>query len=409
MNVAQRAQGEGEPGGASPRRLLLVTKEVPVLAPSNTPITELAGYDVRVARSSGEALRALCADEFAAVVCALGDPRLDAAVLKACRARRATVPRILVLGHDDLGRALDAGQSAHHVVAEPLSGPGLEQVLDRCTGGIGCIPISRLRSVLPHDVQLPSMPGSASELLAALEDESKDLSHIVDILEADPALAVSTLRLANSPYFMLTREVSSLKHAAALLGTNALRAVALAGLCFSSVSGIDSVLIERVRHRGLAAAQLVRTVAGAHADDALTSAILQDIGQLVLCQAGPTAYAQLLQASEAQSLPIEQLELQQLEITHAEVGAALLAHWGMPDRTIRSVAFSHLAYPLPARGLDQTAVLFVVGALMAEVELCAVQDRLLHPDWLERMGISEAQVDEWRAAAADLSIHMPAM
>ncbi len=365
------------------------------------------GWSLTFTLSVTEILPLLESGSHAAVLCAIDGGPEDVALLEEIRRRAPGVPRILCISPEQVDAGLAASPLADQVVRLPATGAALEMVLDRATGGVGRVSDERLFRAMPVDVRLPALSGSVVSLLAALDDPKKSIAQVVQILENEPALAATTLRLANSETFELSRRVSTLKQAVTLLGMNALRAIAMAGLCFASIPGCREAHVEAVRQRGMVSARLVRRIAGSRAGDVLTAAILQDIGQLVLAASLGDEYTRLVNDAHASGVPLAVLEEQRLGASHAAVGAALLDQWGLPKRIVQAVALGHTAYPHPSRGLDHVAVLYIVSALMDEMETGELADAALPAPWLARAGVEPARLEDWRRVVTASSIAWP--
>lgn len=75
--------------------------------------------------------------------------------------------------------------------------------------------------------ELPPFPLALSRLLKATQSDTVTASELESILGTDAAIASKTLRVVNSPYYGLSREVRSLNQAVIILGVRQLRNLAL--------------------------------------------------------------------------------------------------------------------------------------------------------------------------------------
>ncbi len=74
------------------------------------------------------------------------------------------------------------------------------------------------REVLRNATGLPTLPIVVARLAALLNDETKGAAQFERVVKPDPALTANLLRLANSAFFGLRREVTSVRQAIALMG-----------------------------------------------------------------------------------------------------------------------------------------------------------------------------------------------
>ena len=82
-------------------------------------------------------------------------------------------------------------------------------------------------SVLNKSKKLPTLRGIAIRILEAVQKERPDLQEIAEVLATDPPLSAEVLKLINSPFFGLTRKVTSVFHAVSMLGMNVVKNMAL--------------------------------------------------------------------------------------------------------------------------------------------------------------------------------------
>jgi len=74
---------------------------------------------------------------------------------------------------------------------------------------------------------LPSLPAVAIRLVAMCRKDEVDLKELAQDISNDPALAAKVLKVVNSPFYGLRAQVTTISHASALLGTEAIRTLAL--------------------------------------------------------------------------------------------------------------------------------------------------------------------------------------
>lgn len=197
---------------------------------------------------------------------------------------------------------------------------------------------------------LPALPQAALAALSALEDERGGARHWAAPIASDPALAVRTLRLANSPFYGAPGRIGNVPDAVRMLGRHTLgtlvRAAMVASQFPSALEVPGFVLLDFWRH-ALAAALAARAIARATGHDeeqAFTAGLLHDIGRLVLATHFAQPLAQALAAAAAADLPERQAELALLGVDHAALGAEVARHWKLPE-TLAQALHDHHAPP----------------------------------------------------------------
>lgn len=182
--------------------------------------------------------------------------------------------------------------------------------------------------------RLPSIPGVALEVLDLIQSEDVSVPQLAAVLNRDPALVTKVLKTANSSMFGVPREVTRVDQAISLLG---MRTVNLLALSFSLVPSSSS---ESFDLKGFwrfcattttAARFLAGTTAPRLRDESFLAGLLCRIGQMVLAEGVPDRYQPVLDQMEADtSATLCEVERELLDTTHLEVGAQLLAEWGLP-------------------------------------------------------------------------------
>lgn len=187
---------------------------------------------------------------------------------------------------------------------------------------------------------LPSIPRVMALVLSELNAEEPDLRTIGRLLKEDPLITVRVLAFANSARFNLSQGVTTVAEALPLLGLEELRdivCVAAVASAFRQVGGIHMELFWRY---SLNTAKLARALAAStpFAAPAYTAGLLHATGELVLHRSMPQVMAELDAAVPVFDLQRAAAERQRLGYSYAEVGAAFVRSWGLPDRLAQALA-----------------------------------------------------------------------
>jgi HD-like signal output (HDOD) protein len=78
--------------------------------------------------------------------------------------------------------------------------------------------------------KVPMPPEDALRILRATADEDKGAVDLVRVLRSHPGISAAILRHANSPAYRFAGRIKTLDHAVPLLGTDTIRALALAAI-----------------------------------------------------------------------------------------------------------------------------------------------------------------------------------
>lgn len=197
-----------------------------------------------------------------------------------------------------------------------------------------------------QDLQLPSPPAIAMRILEVVKAQEPSFKELGRIISADPALTAKLLKVANSSFYALPNKVTSIDMALAVLGVTALKNTALSfviakDLSQRKASGFDfDHFWKRAVTAGVAAELLTKRL-GRRNEDAFVSAILQDIGIMVLYTSLGQAYADLLREKAQSRRALQSLEQERLGFDHQQLGAELLADWGLPPSIVEPIRHHH--------------------------------------------------------------------
>lgn len=238
-------------------------------------------------------------------------------------------------------------------------------------------------------LELPTLPASVTDLLALLDTPNTPARAIADGIETAPALAASVLALANSAFYGVPRRMASIQEATVHLGATTIRMAVLTCQVFDT---FDLAAGRRLKTRAQRRLMHAREL-GPIPDEAVTASLLLDAGTLLLQSEKPdhvrsTSHLDWHARCEA--------DTQECGADRDLLGAALLAHWQLPDAVIRAVALARHPYPRLSNGLDATAVAAIADGLL--------EGRSPDPSWARAMGVQRAALQALRrpsgAAAA---------
>lgn len=193
---------------------------------------------------------------------------------------------------------------------------------------------------------LPALPAVVMELIQSLGRSDINAEQLADKISHDQALTAKTLRLANSSFYGMSRKVTSIADATAILGLRTLRSVATAaGLAgaFSSSACRDLNFKAFWRH-SIGTALCARSLAQTQKLDeesAFVVGLLHDIGRLALASNFPTAFAEAMLYQQAHDCPSLDAEQAVLGTDHAVVGGLIAEHWRFAPGIVEAIVQHH--------------------------------------------------------------------
>jgi putative nucleotidyltransferase with HDIG domain len=192
----------------------------------------------------------------------------------------------------------------------------------------------------------------AQRALLLVNKTEVSIQELVDVVKFDPAITANILRIANSAYFGLRREIHSLNQALLLLGTQELLKIIIASgatrLFGNAAPGYFSEQQGLWRHSvscALMADLLARELTLAERNMSFTAGILHDIGKIVLSLFVDQKFAQIMEVVEIQGEPFHRAEKIVLGVDHAEIGGEMARIWDFPDHLRLVIKHHHLDRP----------------------------------------------------------------
>ncbi len=195
---------------------------------------------------------------------------------------------------------------------------------------------------------VPQLPVAAVKVMELLQNAEYDTANLIKTIEHDPGLTTNILKLANSAHFGASRSISSLRDAVVRLGTRQVEKLiitaAVAPLARQDIKGYGLPPGELLKHCVAVAVgveQTARIIGVELPSYAFTAGLLHDMGKVVMGTFVEVDETPITRMVSKKGIPFDEAERKILGIDHAEVGAALLRQWQIPEEIIETVRWHH--------------------------------------------------------------------
>ena len=195
---------------------------------------------------------------------------------------------------------------------------------------------------------MPPFPKSAHRIMALAADINCNPKELVQIIEHDPIITMKLLKLVNSAFFSLAREITSIRHALVYLGLNTIKNLAL------SISTINALPHKQLHNfnthnflmHSLTTASIAQRISPRFdpqrdSSDAFIAGLLHDFGKIILAQFASEEFSQALEVAEQEQVSLHLIEQRILGIHHAEVGGLLAEKWELPQELVTCIRHHH--------------------------------------------------------------------
>ncbi len=231
-----------------------------------------------------------------------------------------------------------------------------------------------IKSLIPRIHKLPAAPKLHTQVTEELQSPNGSMLVVARVISQDPVMSAKILQVANSAFFGQPSEIVDTAEAAMVLGAERIRALILLAGVFSQYDGTKcpGFLPEPIWNHSVQVAMYARAIAFAETKDArmaeaaFTAGLLHDIGKLILAANLPEMYATALRLRASRKISDREAELGVFGISHAELGACLLASWGLPLPILEAIAWHHEPEKSPNRGYSLLAAVHVANAFAQE-------------------------------------------
>ncbi len=249
--------------------------------------------------------------------------------------------------------------------------------------------------------EIKSFPQFVVETLRKLNDPTSSASDVAQSLSRDEGLVLRILKLANSAAYGMTRNISNISEAIALLGYKNVSNIVLAATVYSVMDkGLSGYALDRGelwRHSltvAYASRYIAQTTGKVPPEEAYVGGLLHDIGKVVLNDYVRFGYGIIVKMVEEEQIPFTEAEFRVLGFDHAMVGEILVERWDLPDGYQYAVAYHHKPNELPeehARFQPLLDVVSVANSMCLMLGIGMGADSLqsyMYPEPLERLGVT---------------------
>ena len=190
---------------------------------------------------------------------------------------------------------------------------------------------------------MPAFPGSVQKILVLTRDVNCTPKDLVDVIDKDPVVTVKILKVVNSAYYGLPRQITSIGHAVVFLGFNTIKnlAISIAAIGMlpkNNAAGFDvnAYLLHSLSTAGLAK-QLASKRTDADAMDCFIAGLLHDFGKVVFAQFLANDFRIALTECQSKGHSLHAALQAQLGTDHTIAGAMLLEKWRFERALVQTI------------------------------------------------------------------------
>jgi len=233
---------------------------------------------------------------------------------------------------------------------------------------------------------LPTLPGMMHQVLALVQDEGTSARRLGNLISHDQAISSRLLKVANSAYYGLMREIATVQHAIVILGFKEVKSLTLGITVFDAINKTnEQVFFNREEfwmHSigcALAGQIICNKIRGVDAETTFTAALLHDIGKLVLDSFFTQEYEKVLDRVHTNGMSIVEAEDKVMGFNHANVGGLLCERWKFPATLVIPINFHHQLEKVDIKHMQVTAIVHLADILCKRAQIGNGGDNQIPP------------------------------
>src|SRR6185436_737485 len=229
-------------------------------------------WEMEFVDSGAKALERMAQVTFDVVVSDMRMPGMNGAELLAeVMQRHPKTVRLILSGHADKDLILKCVGSTHQYLAKPCDAEALKATVLRAGSVENALRDEKLKALVAQMDNLPSIPSLYVQMVEALQSSEVTLEEVGAIIAKDMAMTAKILKLVNSAFFGLRRQISSAAEAVNYLGLDTIRSLVLSINAFSQFESLPlgRFSIEALWTHSLNTAALAKAIGQAECDPKL--------------------------------------------------------------------------------------------------------------------------------------------
>ncbi len=204
-----------------------------------------------------------------------------------------------------------------------------------------------INSINSQIESFPALPAIVTKVMAVTANPESSANDLMQIILPDQAMCATILKVANSAFFGIPREVSTIERAVVVLGHREIKNIVIGKAIFSSFPKMTKetrhsigLFWEHTFTCGLAA-KIISEHLHFSSSELFIAGLIHDIGKLAMFLAFPEQYP-LLQELAGHPLFNDIAEEQKnFAISHDQVGLQLAKKWLLPEQLVAAIGYHH--------------------------------------------------------------------
>ena len=263
--------------------------------------------------------------------------------------------------------------------------------------------MERIERIIEEISELRPVSEIGNRVADITSNPNSSLTELVDIIKYDHAITANLLRICNSAYFGLKKKIASIKQAVAYLGLNKVASLVVLGNSADNFKkaqrGYDLNEGELWKYSvssALIAEDLAEKKRLNNISLIFTSALLKDIGKVILSTYVKDSFEDINKAVQNRGLTFIDAEREVIGIDHAELGARVAEKWNFDSPMVDIIRNHHDPDKAPPDDLS-IPIVYLADSICMMIGIGVGSDGLAyryHQDIVDRLNFSDIDLQE---------------
>lgn len=199
----------------------------------------------------------------------------------------------------------------------------------------------------------PALPATVNRVMTVTGDPESSANDLMRAILPDPSMCATIMKIANSAFFGIPRNVSTIEQAVVVLGFEEIRNIVLGKAVFNSFQNFNlnrealDLFWDHSFTCGLAA-KLIGQHLKCSPSELFIAGLIHDIGKLAMLISFPTDYILFYELTEPHQFRSVIREQEDFSVSHDVIGLRILNKWLFPEKLLMATGYHHQPEDAPS-------------------------------------------------------------
>jgi len=263
--------------------------------------------------------------------------------------------------------------------------------------------MGKIERIIEEINELRPVSEIGSRVTEITSNPNSSFAELVNVIKYDQGITANLLRICNSTYFGLKKKIASIRQAVAYLGLNKVASLVVLGNSADNFKkaqvGYDLNEGELWRYSvssALIAEDLAEKKRLKNIPLIFTSALLKDIGKVILSTYVKDSFEDINEAVQNRGLTFIDAEKEVIGIDHAELGARVAERWNFSPAMVDIIRNHHDPDKAPPDNLS-IPIVYLADSICMMIGIGVGSDGLAyryHQDIVDRLNFSDIDLQK---------------